>query len=200
LLVAAGAIFAAIALDVTHHGSLERLDVRVARWAATGHESVESVANVVTRLGSMAVLATFVLIGAAVLVRRRRRADAALLVASLAVTSLATNLLKVAFGRPRPRPAIIDNPAFPSGHTSGSVVVFVLLAALLVTGRRNTVVAAAALVAGVIGATRILVETHWLSDVLAGYCLGLAVVAGVLLLRDRLSADARIERPAGPEA
>ena len=200
MLVAAGAIFAAIAFDVTHHGPLDRLDARVARWAAAGHESVESVASVVTRLGSMAVLAPLVLVAAAVLARRRRRTDAALLVASLGVTSLTTNLLKLAFGRPRPQPALVDNPAFPSGHTSGAVVVFVLLAALLATGRRSLVVAAAVLLAGVVAATRILVEAHWLSDVLAGYCLGLAIVAGVLLLRDRLSADVRIGRRTGPEA
>ena len=199
LLVAASAGFVAIALDVTNHGALDRLDVRVARWSVAGSESVESVANIVTQLGGVAVLSGLALLGAALLVRRQRRTDAALLVASLAITSLTTNLLKLAFGRPRPQPALVDNPAFPSGHTSGSVVVFILLALLVATRHRKQVVAAAALLAGVVGATRILVEAHWLSDVLAGYCLGTAVVAGVLILRDRLSDRLRVMPSAGPE-
>lgn len=199
LLVAASAGFVAIALDVTDHGALDRLDMRVARWSAAGSESVESVANVVTQLGGVAVLSGLALLGAALLIRCQRRTDAALLVASLVWVSLLTNGLKLAFGRPRPQPALVDNPAFPSGHTSGSVVVFILLALLVATRHRKQAVAAAALLAGVVGATRILVEAHWLSDVLAGYCLGTAVVAGVLILRDRLSDRLRVMPSTGPE-
>jgi undecaprenyl-diphosphatase len=199
LLVAASAGFVAIAVDVTHHGALDRLDMRVVRWSAAGSESVESVANIVTRLGSMAVLAGLALFGAGLLVRRQRRTDAALLVASLVGVSLLTNGLKLAFGRPRPQPAVVDSPAFPSGHTSGSVAVFVLLAVLIATRHRKQLVAVAALLAGVVGATRILVEAHWLSDVLAGYCFGVAVVAGVLVLRDRFSDRLRVMPSAGPD-
>jgi len=66
--------------------------------------------------------------------------------------------------------------SFPSGHAAGSMVFFGLLAYLLLRQwppprHRDTVAAAVALVT-VIGLSRVMVQAHYLSDVLAGYALG----------------------------
>ena len=196
-LVALGAVavvgFVAIALDVTHHGILERHDAVIALWVVvhTPH-TFERIANGITKLGGVWSLASLTVLGTGLLLRRGNRTDAVLLAGGVALTSLATNGLKIAFGRPRP--TIGDSaPAsytasFPSGHTSGSLVVFVLLAVFLATIHRRVIVAGAIGLAALIGVTRIVVEAHWTTDVLAGYCLGIAAVAGVLLGREALLA------------
>jgi undecaprenyl-diphosphatase len=115
--------------------------------------------------------------------------------------SLATNGLKIAFGRPRPAidlTPVSHTASFPSGHTSGSLVVFVLLAVLLAPHHRRGVIIGAALLAGLVGITRVVVEAHWTTDVLAGYCLGAAVVAVAVGMRDRLGGS-RVAPTAGPE-
>lgn len=79
---------------------------------------------------------------------------------------------------------------FPSGHATGSAVVFFGLAAVLpVSSRRRRYGVAAALVA-LIGFTRLALGLHYLVDVLAGFALGGAVVLFALRgfgTRDRLA-------------
>ena len=182
--------FVAISLDVTQHGILERHDSRVGLWFVVHTPTaVERIANVITKLGGAWSLISLTVLGTGLLLRRGNRTDAVLLVGGVVLASLATNGLKIAFARPRPTigdlaPASYT-ASFPSGHTSGSMVVFVLLAVFLATSSRRAVVAVAAGLAALVGVTRVVVAAHWTTDVLAGYCLGIAVVAGVLLVRDR---------------
>ena len=200
LLVVAFVGFVAIAVDVTQHGVLERHDARVGLWvvAHTPH-ALERVANVMTKLGGAWSLVTLTALGAGLLLHRGRRLDATFLVGGLALVSLVTNGLKIAFRRPRPAigylTPVSHTASFPSGHTSGSLVVFVLLAVLLATRHRNAVIAGAVLLAATVGVTRVVVEAHWTTDVLAGYCLGAAVVAAVLIVLDGL----RLVPSVGPE-
>ena len=111
---------------------------------------------------------------------RRRGAVAVLLIGELA--SWATNsLIKAAAGRPRPPDALIEasRSSFPSGHAAFAAVTAVLLVGLLVpTGRRAgpAVLAVGLVVAMAWSRTYLLV--HWITDVIAGLCVG----AGVGLL------------------
>ncbi len=199
LVVTCVAVFAALAVDVTHHGPLDRADLRIARWNALHMPSpLERVAEVVTYLGWFPVLAVLALAAAAWLAHDGRRGDAAVLLASALATSLATRLLKVAFDRPRPQVgSAVDLPAsaaFPSGHTSGSFAVLVL-AALLLSERaaprlRLLAVGGALAAVTVVAATRVVLDAHYLTDVVAGACLGLAVVG--LALAARLRAARRV--------
>ena len=100
-------------------------------------------------------------------------------------TGLLTTLAKQLIGRERP---VFDDPimvltsySFPSGHSSGIVAamgVTVVLTDMLVRRRavRRVVRAMAVLLVLLVGADRIFLGLHNLSDVLAGYLLGLAVV------------------------
>jgi len=69
-------------------------------------------------------------------------------------------------------------PSFPSGHSSWTAAFFA--AAALVLAREATrrqrvgLAAAAAGMATAIAATRVLLDVHWLSDVIAGLALGWA--------------------------
>ncbi len=99
--------------------------------------------------------------------------------------SLTTYLLKRLFQRDRPvwEDAIhtVDSFAFPSGHSSGTAAamgVATVLTLMLVRrrGLRRALITLWVLVALVVGADRIFLGVHNLSDVVAGYAVGLAWV------------------------
>jgi undecaprenyl-diphosphatase len=74
---------------------------------------------------------------------------------------------------------ILKIPGFPSGHTFAAVVFFGFLAYLLAPGMRSAlgkvfVVVVAILIMLFIGFTRVFTAAHYLTDVLAGYALGIA--------------------------
>ncbi len=90
-------------------------------------------------------------------------------------------------GRPRPPTQIwivLTIPGFPSGHAVTVVVFYGLLAYLLVPRMRSVfwkvVVAAAALFLIVfVGFSRVFTGGHYLTDVLAGYSVGIAWSAAI---------------------
>jgi undecaprenyl-diphosphatase len=92
------------------------------------------------------------------------------------------NLFSMFIDRPRPPTQIwiiVNLPGFPSGHAICAVVCYGLLAYLLVPKMPSTfwkgiVVAAAPLIIGFIGFSRIFTGGHYLTDILAGYAVGIA--------------------------
>ncbi len=157
--------------------------------------------QVATRLGDGWFCA--LLIGAAALAlgARGRPALALTVIASSTGAALVTSALKVAVGRERP-PLVgqlveASGGALPSGHSSQAVACYGILAfALALTTTRTGVRiggwVGAALLAAVIGLSRVYLGVHWPSDVLAGWLVGLAwltvVVAAAWTLR-------RLDRP-----
>ena len=104
--------------------------------------------------------------------------------------------------RPRPPAAIwighYTGAAFPSGHATQSTAFYAMLAVVLGAGlsiRKQAVLwSAAALVVLIVGASRIYLGAHWLTDVLAGYALGatwVAIVIAVLLITSQRTRQAR---------
>lgn len=76
--------------------------------------------------------------------------------------------------------------AFPSGHVALMLAVYGLLAWLWVRASRSVVervlaVGVLAALLGVTGAARVRLGSHWPSDVLAGYAVGAAWVATVIM-------------------
>jgi membrane-associated phospholipid phosphatase len=160
--------------------------------------------SVVADTPGMAVLA----IAAAVLLwRGRRRPEAAVVLAATVGAVLLIDGFKRLYGRVRPPTAeqlmVETNPALPSGHALGSIVVLGVLAAvaLLLTRRlalRVGALATAALGVVAIGVSRLYLGVHWLTDVVTGWFLGgawLAVCVTTLcvLTRRRGSGQVRAE-------
>jgi len=116
---------------------------------------------------------------------------AVLLVGGLGASGV-TWLIKHAADRSRPEGAILDDPSFPSGHTSWATVVFGLTALFAVQRQRWTAAAGCVVVAAAMGPSRVLLGVHWASDVVAGYAVGLAWLIALVLVglpwarRDRL--------------
>jgi membrane-associated phospholipid phosphatase len=164
--------------------AIVRADVRV---AAALHDNatppVTDALRLVTQLGSSVALVAVSALGVATLARLGRRRDATLLAVTLVGGQAITWSLKALFQRERPS---FDDPlataawfSYPSGHALTSIAVYGALASILASSfqsrraRASCLTGAAVLVAA-IGFSRVYLGVHYLSDVVAGYCAGLA--------------------------
>ncbi len=130
-----------------------------------------------------------------VLVHERSWLDLAFFVTAFLGSQLVASLLKQGFDRPRPDAGstvpLPDSFSFPSGHaTAGAAslgAVAVLLAERLPSRRARVWLWVVTIALGVaVGLSRIALGVHYLTDVLAGWCLGLAWLAGCLIVRDAI--------------
>jgi len=114
--------------------------------------------------------------------RTRRIGPAAGAIVALGCVGFSTLFLKQVFPRPS---VVLQLPgSFPSGHTGVAVVVAGLLVLLLAPARpwRDGLALAIGMTWGAVMAWgRLVIEAHWLSDVIAGW--GIGVVALVLAIR-----------------
>jgi undecaprenyl-diphosphatase len=162
-------------------------------------------------LGSTVVLAPVVALAGAVMLARRRDVPGAVLpVAALVVTVVAKNVAKAIIERPRPPSALAIGTttgfAFPSGHAADSLAVYVSLALILsvVLERRWrwSIWSGAVAVIVVVGASRVYLGAHWLTDVLGGWALAGGIVSilawALALARRRRSPVPRLKPPGGP--
>ncbi|MEO6712680.1 MAG: phosphatase PAP2 family protein [Mycobacteriales bacterium] len=161
-------------------------------------------------LPSIAIVAV-VLLAAHRPIRAGRAAmarDALLLLAPL-VAGVTADALKEVVRRPRPPGrALIEASGwgFPSSHAARSaatavVVIGVLTAYQHSLVRRRAVAALAVLFAGLVGWSRVYLHVHYLSDIVAGWLVGIAVAGVVLSARRwairRAHRDAMSDQP-GP--
>jgi undecaprenyl-diphosphatase len=182
--VAGGLLLVAFLLAVIVGNDPSPFGVDIA-WAkratAIRGDGLTFVANVFGALGRFPLSWLIVTVAGSILWRQRRHRAVAVLVIG-EVASWATNsLIKAAVDRPRPPGAIVEafRSSFPSGHAAFAAVTAVLLVGLLVpTGRRVGPAFLAAALALVMGLSRIYLGVHWLSDMIAGLCVG----AGIGLL------------------
>lgn len=131
----------------------------------------------ITHLGDRNFLISIGAIVATVLFLKRERLLAWAWVIATSSGGLLNSLLKAIFARTRPihEHGLVseDGWSFPSGHASGSMLIYGLLGYLAVRlapkpWRLPAAVVAVTLIVFV-GSSRVLLQVHYLSDVLAGY-------------------------------
>ncbi|MEO8778888.1 MAG: phosphatase PAP2 family protein [Rhodanobacter sp.] len=184
LLLALVLCFAAIALALfgRHTSALAGFDAALAESLRDQMPlPVLRMIATITHLGDkLWVASAAVLVLAALLLRRHWRLALTWAVALVGTVPI-NDSLKALFRRTRPLHdhGFISQPgwSFPSGHAFGAVVFYGMLAYVLLhlsTRFHRVLVAAAMLLIGVIGISRILLQVHYFSDVLAGYTAGAA--------------------------
>ncbi|EEW25071.1 bifunctional DedA family/phosphatase PAP2 family protein [Rhodobacter ferrooxidans] len=142
----------------------------------------------ITMLGDAGVLfpAALLLI-TAVLVRRQWAIAVAVATASLSGVVF-VDLFKTLLQRSRPIPMYqgADQFSFPSGHSTSATITFGMLALFVAQALparfRGLVYGCFATLIALIGLSRVYLQAHWPSDVLAGMLFGGAVVSVVALL------------------
>lgn len=203
LVLTAGAwLFGALAEDVAEGDT--QVDTRLAEWLHThASRGWTEFFEAITFLGNVPVLAAVTLVAAVLLWRKGRAAELQLLLLAAIGAEVLTVGLKLGFERERPffaDPLATESTySFPSGHASVSLAVYGTLgfiAARQLGSRRAQLAALAA--AGVlvllIGMSRLYLGVHFLTDVIAGFSMGLAWVAlCVVLLHLRLRLRQRRE-------
>jgi len=192
MFLGAVAAFGHIVEDYLTGDPLVRWDVEFSRWLHEhSNPTLVSAFKVFTLLGSVPVLALVVLVATLFLLRRRRVNDAALVCIGGLGIEVLFSVLKLVFHRPRPELAYVhlDTYSFPSGHASGSAgiyaILFYLAARRLALRGRLLFVFAFVVLVGLIGFSRLYLEVHYLSDVLAGITLGIGWAAACLFIYER---------------
>jgi len=201
------ALFLGLALSSGPDSALSAWDRGVTKafvdWRTPGRSELFWV---LTLIGNYSLLATLCFSAVLLLFVWGRRGRAALVAVGMLVGWGISEAAKAIVGRARPpvEAALIAVPrsdSLPSGH---AVTTFVFLALLVFlvsryeggaatrgqaaargsdTGRTVTAALAAVTVAGLVGVSRVYLGVHWLTDVLAGWCLGsmwLVVFLGIV--------------------
>ena len=145
-------------------------------------------AEKLTWLGSLGVLALFSVVAVMVLSYARRRDGIVLLTVTMVGALVLENGLKFSFQRVRPPPFFGSEPltySFPSGHAMFSLCFYGGLAIVAARSMHSGAIKtgiwlATVLLVLAIGATRIYLGVHYPSDVLGGYLVAIAWIAIVL--------------------
>lgn len=177
-------------LDAEPHEGLIRVDLAIRPLAKDLGEmpTVRRLASAVSGATGVVLAGAVVGAGFGLAVAGRRRDALVLAGGSLGAWLLSAGL-KLAFAVPRPgtRQTVhpISSYGFPSAHALVTVVACGLIAWMLARGsapreRRQLYVGAGTL-AGLTAVARVLLDVHWLSDVVAGLALGLVYLSAVLL-------------------
>jgi membrane-associated phospholipid phosphatase len=178
-----GVVLALLAVVVRSTDLLGGVDSSVAEWGnhhatAWSHDAL----TLVTDLGeTVTVVVVAVVVAVVDYKRTRNRWVAPFLLAVILGDKLLTEAIKQLVDRARPTIEAVAatlGPSFPSGHTSTAAASWAAFA--LVAGRwwgRRAWPALAGIAVGIavgVAASRVLLDVHWLTDVLAGLALGWA--------------------------
>lgn len=192
VMVGLTAVFHQLQENVVDHDGITAidqpvLDAAVALRSPALNDAITSFTDVGGPIG-MPVLAA---IAVAILVAVRRRWTPVVLVGIAAVGSLAMTLVgKGLVGRMRPPttlavPPFEDSPSFPSGHTLNAtvlvtVIVYLVLIWTTAAWQRVLAVGIGGTFIVTMGLSRVFLGHHWLTDVIAGWAIGLAWALAVI--------------------
>jgi membrane-associated phospholipid phosphatase len=185
-------VFGGLTQDVLSHDDTVLADPRLeALVVAHRVPWLTTTMRILTWLGSTAVLVpAIVVIGGIFLIRRQDWMPLWRLAVALGGAIVLSDIVKPAVGRPRPPAALwighYSGAAFPSGHAAHAIAFYTMLVLILSTGASNGWRAlmwfGAGVVALVVGASRVYLGAHWVTDVLGGYALGAAWVAVLMVV------------------
>ena len=148
----------------------------------------------ITQFGNFMTLLAVVIGVALALLLRRRWLELALWLVTTAGNGLLNRALKLSFERARPLydHGLVIEPSysFPSGHASGSLAVYGMLTWLLLhrlpaSARLPLLIATTTLIL-LIGFSRVLLQVHYFSDVIAGFASAAAWLSLCIVAAERL--------------
>jgi len=178
--------------SVLAHGGLTAADSSLAAFIA-GHRLawLTPVMQLVTWMGSsFFIIPLGIAVGGYLYLRGSTWRPFVMMAAAFAGAAALYDIVKPAVARTRPPAALqVGGPdtgwAFPSGHATQSIAFYGMLAIVLslwyAPSRRRLFAIGAGLVVILVGASRLYLGVHWLTDVLGGYALGLAWMSLVMV-------------------
>jgi undecaprenyl-diphosphatase len=159
----------------------------------------------VTSLGSMVVLGIITAAAVGYLFLAGKSRVAWLMLIAVVGGVAISDLLKFAFGRPRPDVvapvARVFTTSFPSAHAAMSAITYLTIGAILARSQSSAktslyFMSLAACLTVLIGVSRIYLGVHYPTDVLAGWCIGAAWALGCWAVSARFQS---VGRPVTPK-
>lgn len=141
--------------------------------------------KVITNLGGTIGLFSIALITILILFFRQKRKEGIGIALNLMISSIAYYVLKNIIQRPRPpiHERLIEETAysFPSGHSTNNMAFYAFAICLVYQNvknkkSRNGICILLGCIPILIGFSRFYLRVHYISDVLAGFCLGIMCV------------------------
>jgi undecaprenyl-diphosphatase len=183
LLIAGGFVVTVLAYLVRGNSQLRSVDSSAAQWGSDHATHLST--RLLTWVTDFGDLPLFALVGIVALVYELRRSPNRWIVPFVLVVvigdKIITNVIKELADRARPTLNPIAQtlgPSFPSGHSSTAASFYAALALVLARRRspatRALLAGAAGGIAVAVATSRVLLDVHWVSDVVAGLMLGWA--------------------------
>jgi membrane-associated phospholipid phosphatase len=176
------AIFTAIYISIqVSMGSTIRMDQPIAALFSHVPHSLHPLFIGISEMGDKkGIGAVSLLLLLWLLIKRRNFTGAGVFALSLAVGYELNNILKDAAARPRPSLehfTAAEGYSFPSGHSMLGMILYIFAAYLLIEALRGEaakfiIVVLAFLLLLLIGASRIILQVHYPSDVAGGFAIG----------------------------
>jgi undecaprenyl-diphosphatase len=198
MVLVGGLLFGAFAYNVWTKGPLLQWDVPLSK--ELHNEAVKEPPRIIELLifgffVGKELVQVITIILALYFLHKRFWRELAMLVVGLGGGAIIWYFLIGIFNRPRPTEQIgivVTDPSFPSGHVITAVLAYGLLAYLFVPKMPSlfwkwVVVIAALLTMLYIGFSRLFLGGHYLTDLLAGYSLGIAWAGLVYTLIEGIS-------------
>jgi undecaprenyl-diphosphatase len=145
----------------------------------------------ITWLGSLYLLLPLSVLLCFLLLWAGKSGHVILIVLNMSVTIISVHVAKLMFRRPRPSTAdlLVTMPSdwsFPSAHTAQATAFFMSVALIafqtLPPAWANLVALLSLLLVGIVGYSRIYLQVHFVSDVLAGILLAAFIVSVTYLI------------------
>lgn len=175
-------IFILIAMDVANNGTTLKIDAWLNAEMLTLQNPIfnGTIVLITQALSPMVLIALAIGVATALLYKKEK--DKALFIAfTIGGGAFVGYAMKYLFHRLRPENGLIEatNYSFPSGHAMTATIFFMLTLYIFGKEIKNRVrkfvfIAANVSLLLLAGLSRLYLNVHWLSDVVAGFMLGLA--------------------------
>lgn len=184
------AVFIKLLEDVLTYDRITKIDLLInSKITSLWSPFLNNMMIFITNIISPFPLIIFLLLLFLFLVYKKRFQKLFILVFSLSAGLLSEVIIKNIIGRARPTNSLINitRHSFPSGHATIAIIFFILLIYCFKDDIKNKLLKVIFIFFNVvlflfIGFSRIYLDVHWFSDVLAGFSLGLFWLSFFILI------------------
>ncbi|MCD6542386.1 MAG: phosphatase PAP2 family protein [Thermoplasmata archaeon] len=176
-------LFIVLSVSILHDSAISRLDINVSNFMRDiENPSLTDTMILLTRLGEWYGIVFISALTVLALMYGKRKRDALIFSLFLIVGFLLESIAKIATQRERPPYGIIhvSGYSFPSGHAMMTALLFLLICYLY---RKRLLYIISIFIVSLVGFSRIYLNVHWLSDVIAGYALAICMFSIFIIWR-----------------